>query len=89
MAAGDTGIKNLTQMQCSAAVATGAIDFTIGHPLAWMPCPLANYLTQIDFVNTSFSLVRIFDDACLAFLEICKSATGATTYTGDFQTVKG
>lgn len=89
LASGDTGISALTQMQCSDAVATGAIDFTIGHPLAWIPCPLANVLTQMDFVNSPFSLVRIFDDACLAFLEICKSATGATTYTGDLHTVEG
>lgn len=89
LAAGDTGIQSLTQMQCSAAVATGAIDFTIGHPLAWFPCPLANFLTQFDLVNTSFSLARVFDDACLAFLEATKSSTGATTYTGRFETVYG
>ena len=28
LASGDSGIKNLTQMQCSASVASGAIDFT-------------------------------------------------------------
>lgn len=87
--AGDTGIRSLTQMQCSAAVATGAIDFTIGHPLVWMPCRVANFLEQFDFVNTSFSLARVFDDACLAFLEVSKSATGATTYTGEFETTYG
>jgi hypothetical protein len=86
---GDSGIKALTQMQCSAAVASGAIDFTIGHPLAWIPCPLANYLTQLDFVNSPLSLVRIFNDACLALLEVAKSATTATTYTGTIDTVMG
>lgn len=89
LASGDTGIRYLTQMHCSAAVATGAIDFTIGHPLGWVPCPVANFLTQVDFVNTAFSLARIFDNACVAFLEVMKSATGATTYSGDLQTVSG
>jgi len=89
LASGDTGIKNLTQMQCSAAVATGAIDFTIGHPIAFMPCGIANFVCEKDGLTTSISLERIFDDACLAFLEICKSATTATTYNGTFTTLRG
>jgi len=89
LASGDTGIDSLTQMQCSAAVATGAIDFTIGHPIAFMPCGIANFVCEKDGLTTSISLERIFDDACLAFLEICKSATTATTYTGTFTTLRG
>lgn len=86
---GDVGIKALTQMQCSAAVATGVIWFMIGHPLAWMPCPIANLVCTADGINTAFSFVRIFDDACMAFLEVCKSATTATNYAGTFTTVAG
>lgn len=89
LASGDTGIQQLDQMQCSAAVATGAIDFTIGHPIAFMPCGIANFVCEKDGLTTSISLERIFDDACLAFLEICKSATTATTYTGQFATLRG
>lgn len=89
LASGDSGIKNLTQMQCSAAVATGAIDFTIGHPIAFMPCGIANFVCEKDGLTTSVSLERILDDACLAFLELCKSATTATTYTGQFTTLRG
>jgi hypothetical protein len=89
LASGDTGIRYLTQMQCSAAVATGVINFVIGHPLAWMPCPIANHVCVYDGVTSSFSLVRVMDDAALAFLEICKPATTATTYTGQFSTIRG
>lgn len=89
LAAGDVGIKALTQMQCSSASVTGAIDFTIGHPIAFLPCPLANFLSVVDGINSAFSLTRIFDDACLAFLEILKSATTATTYSGTIKTVAG
>lgn len=89
LASGDTGISDLEQMQCSAAVASGAIDFTIGHPIAFMPCGIANFVCEKDGLTTSFNLARIFDDACLAFLEICKSATTATTYTGTFVTLRG
>lgn len=89
LASGDSGIKNLTQMQCSAAVATGAIDFTIGHAIAFMPCGIANFVCEKDGLTTSIALERIMDDACLAFLEICKSATTATTYSGSFLTLRG
>jgi len=88
LASGDTGIKALTQMQCSASV-TGTINFVIGHPIAFFPCPIANLIWVYDGINSAFNLTRIFDDACLAFLEITKPATGATTYTGTFDTVSG
>jgi hypothetical protein len=86
---GDIGVKALTQMQCSAAVATGTVDFVIGHAIAWMPCPIANIVCGVDGINTAFNLTRIFDDACLAFLEVAKSATNSTNYTGTFTTVAG
>lgn len=86
---GDTGIKDLTQMQCSASVATGVINFVIGHPIAWLVCPLSNVACITDGINTAFNLTRIFDDAALALLEPTKPSTTATTYTGTIQTVAG
>lgn len=87
--AGDSGVQALTQMQCSAAVATGVIWFMIGHPIAIMPCPIANMLCVTDGIMTAFNLVRIFDDAALAFLEISKPATTATSYLGMVTSVSG
>lgn len=89
LATGDTGVKALTQMQCSASVATGVINFVIGHPIAWMPCPVINMVCVADGLNSAFNLVRIFDDAALAFLEVSKPSTTATNYTGSFTTVAG
>jgi hypothetical protein len=86
---GDVGIKAWTQLQCSAAVATGVVWFMIGHPIAFMPLPAANIICVTDGIMTAFNLTRIFDDACLAFLEITKPSTSATTYSGIFQTVAG
>lgn len=80
LASGGTGIKALTQMQCSAAVATGVIWFMMGHPIAFCPCPVANIVCVTDGINTAFNLERIFDDAALQLLEITKPATTATTY---------
>jgi len=86
---GDTGIKALTAMQCSAAVATGLLDFVIGHAIAWIPIPIVNLICVADGINTAFSLTRIFDDACLSFLEVTKPATNAATYTGGITIVSG
>jgi hypothetical protein len=89
LAAGDTGVMDLAQMRCSASVATGVINFVIGHPLAWMPCPIANSVNLFDFIGTAFNLVRIFDDAAMAFLEVNKPATTATNYNMGITAVHG
>ena len=81
---GDGGIKAWTQMQCSAAVATGAINFCIGHPLGFMSFPVINSLLPFDWLTNRDQAPRVFDNACLAFLEPLKPATTTTTYTGRF-----
>lgn len=85
--AGDVGVQKMTQLQCSALVATGTIDFSIGHALCYFPCPVANLACQMDFVYTAFRVVKILDNACLAFLELPKPATTATTYSGGLYAV--
>jgi len=83
LASGDTGIQQLDQMQCSAAVATGVINFVIGHPLGWMSFPVINSFFPFNWLFGADDLApRVFDDACIAFLEPVKPATTATTYTG-------
>lgn len=82
LASGDTGIKALTQMQCSALVATGLINFVIGHPLGFMSFPVINSMMPFDWLTNRNQAPCIFPDAYLAFLEIMKPATTATTYTG-------
>jgi hypothetical protein len=82
LASGDVGIKALTNMLSSAAVATGTIDWVIGHPIAINACPIANIACLDDGLYTSLNLTAIFDNACLSFLELPKAATTATTYSG-------
>lgn len=89
LVSGDVGVKNILGMQCSASVASGLINFVLGHPIAFMPCPAANLGCITDGIMTAFNLVRIFDNACLAFLEPTKPAVTATNYTGSFMTVAG
>lgn len=82
LATGDVGVKAITQMQASALVATGTIDFVIGHPIAVNACPIANLACLDDGLYTSMNLSSILDNACLSFLELNKSATTATNYNG-------
>ena len=80
--AGDVGIKALTQMQCSAAVATGAINFVIGHPIGIMLFPIVNVPLPFNWLTGPELAPRIFDDAALALFEYPKPSTTATTYSG-------
>jgi hypothetical protein len=82
LASGDVGIMDLAQMQCSAIVATGALNFVIGHPIGVMAFPVINSLLPFDWLTNRSQAPRIFDNACLALLELPAPATTATTYNG-------
>lgn len=82
LATGDSGIMDLAQMQCSASVATGAINFVIGHPIGIMMFPVINVLLPFDWLTNRQQAPRIFNDAALALFEFPKPATTATTYNG-------
>lgn len=82
--AGDSGIKALTQMQCSAAVLTGVITFVIAHPIGIMAFPVINAAMPFDWLTNRQQAPRIFDNACLAMHEMPKPSTTATTYSGLF-----
>lgn len=83
LAAGDVGVKALTQMQCSALVATGTIDFVVAHPIAMLPVWVANQACMVDALTTAIDqLTNVYDNACITGLELVKPATTATTYSG-------
>lgn len=82
--AGDTGIKNLTQMQLSAAVATGTLEAVLGHPIGYFAAPVANIAWPKPPLESSDALNIALDNAALAFIELPKPATTATNYSGEF-----
>ena len=86
--AGDTGLRSVTSITLSAA-STGNVDWFIGHAIAIAPFVLANVVHIVDGINSAFNLERIYDGACLTFLEYFKSATTATTYNGEILHVYG
>lgn len=88
LASGDVGVKAISQMQCSALVATGTIDFVVAHPLGFAPSWLANVVCHVDTVTTSVDQLKgIYDNACITAIEPCKPATTATTFSGIFKAV--
>jgi len=81
-ASGDTGVKALTQVQSSAAVATGTMDWVVAHLIGLIGCPVANLVCVGDALYTAMQLTSIFDNACLSAIEMPKPATTATSYSG-------
>jgi hypothetical protein len=83
LASGDVGVKALSQMQCSALVATGTIDFVVAHALGMFPIWVANQACMVDNITTAVDqLVNVYDNACITGLELVKPAVTAVTYTG-------
>jgi hypothetical protein len=82
LATGDIGVKKITQIQCSASVATGVLWFMMGHPLGIMSIPIINTWFPFDWLTNKDQAPRIFNGAFLALLELTKPATTATTYAG-------
>ena len=80
----DSGISDITQITLSATLASGSPCLVLGHPLAMWPLLMGGNATALfDHVNGSAPWIpRIFDDACLAMMEINKASTSAVTYNG-------
>jgi hypothetical protein len=83
LATGDIGIKALTQMQCSALVATGAIDFVMGHSIGILSFPVISAALPFDWLTNRTQTPRIYNDACLSLIELPKPTTSATNYYGN------
>lgn len=88
----DTGIRafqnSANGIDLSAAMASGVVCWILAKPLAFIPIPTANVPVILDGINSAMSLVRILDDAALAFLEI-KGATNATNWFGNITLCSG
>lgn len=89
LAAGDTGVMDLAQIQLDALVATGVLNYVIGHPIALFSSSVANRIQELEGIMTAFNLTRIMDDAALALLAISQAATSATTFNLQVDTVAG
>lgn len=84
----DTGLRNATQVQFSAANSAGVSNFVIGHPICWITMGRAYDYSVMDGINSAFNLTQIVDGACLAFLDLNGQAN-APQYTGELIMVSG
>lgn len=94
MLAGDYGVRKITKINQNVATTTGKVDVVICKPLVWIPQGIANFPVIIDGINSAFNLIKVADagipnSGCLAFMEINKGATTATSYTGTVTLVAG
>lgn len=87
--AGDTGLRSATDVDLSAAMASGVVTWFIGHVLALIPVPTANTPVILDGINSAFNLAEVKTGACLGLLEIAKGATTATNWWGDLLLASG
>lgn len=87
LASGKLGFNQVNSVLFSTA-STGSANIVLGHIMAMIPQPAANQGVVIDGINSCFNLVRVYTDACLAFMEI-KGVATATTYSGLITMVSG
>jgi hypothetical protein len=85
----DSGVRKITNLDLSAAMASGFVDVVLCKPYVWIPCPLPGYPTIIDGINSCFNMVQITDSSCLALMEVQKSQPTAANYNGTLSLVAG
>lgn len=86
----DVGARSMTNLTTTGGTNTGNVNLFMGYPLCYVPLPnVANQPVSVSFVNTLFSMPRVYDSACLCLLELFKSATTATNWFANFQIVSG
>ena len=78
---GDQGVRSITDLNLSAAMASGAADVVLGKPVAFLPTSVgAGIPIVVDGVNSPLFMHPVNGSACLAFFDIMRSSTATTTY---------
>lgn len=82
LAAGDSGVRSITNYTFSAAN-TGTICFVLLKPLATIPLDAPGKTQLIDLVQQTPGMERIYDGACLSFFALFPLATVSQNPSGD------
>lgn len=85
----DTGVKEISTINHSAAVATGQMHYFLGHPIAWMISQHAMLATRIDGLGSSLQLQRVDPEAALALMKIGHISGAQTNTRGAIRLVSG
>lgn len=88
LAAGDTGIQSIQQIQLSASTTTtGSFGITIAQPIAWLPVGAAGTMGWRDYTTGLPGIPEIDPNACISLMYIPSTAT-ATELFGCIATVE-
>ena len=79
LAAGDLGVKSVENFQLSASSTAGLATLVLCKPLAWINLNAAFFPQGRDYLFHVPPLPRIYDGACLNFLQFAGAATAAST----------
>lgn len=86
LAAGDTGVRQITSYAIGTGATSGVGAFVLHRPIAHIPLAAANLAGAREWILGE----RIFDDACLGlFIQIGGAATVGQTVIGNLDTVWG
>jgi hypothetical protein len=79
MQSGDLGVRSVQSIQFTTAHSAGTVALVLGKPLASLPIPAVNVMSERDFMFQIASLERVFDGACLSLLIYEPGALVAST----------
>ena len=86
LAAGDTGVRQITSYAINTGSTTGVGAFVLHRPICEIPLAAANVPNMLEWILGD----RIYDDACIGmFIQIGGAATVGQQVSGSFQTVWG
>lgn len=86
LAAGDTGVQQITSYAINTGATTGVGAFVLHRPIEQIPLAATNVAGMLEWILGE----RIYDDACLGFLiQIGGAATVGQQVTGSIKTVWG
>jgi hypothetical protein len=81
LAAGDSGIQSVRQIQLSASTTTaGNFGITIARPIAWIPVGAAGIAGWRDYTTGLPGIPKIDNDACLSLMFIPGAATATELF---------
>lgn len=79
LAAGDSGIRLVEQFNYSVTHTSGTTNVVLCRPLLTMPMTTIGVAAERDLVNQLPSLPRVYDGACLVWLQYAGAATPIST----------
>lgn len=75
MAAGDSGVAQVDQVNLSVSYVSGEFSVALCKPLLFMPMTTLGVVSERDLVNQLPSMPRVYDGACLVWLLYSGAAT--------------